>query len=395
MSTVTGLSPYNAGAMSVLNAAGDVLYASPSSAKIFGYPPNELVGRNTFDLIHPEEVNYSREAFREVLAKPPGPCQVEARHRQKNGEWCWVEGTIFNLLNEPLVSAIVVNYREINATKSAREQKRERAKELFRSNTEVEHFAYAVAHDLREPLRTVSMFAQLLMRGSQLDTEGKLLAQFVIDGAARMSALFEGLQAFAIHDLDDLPRPSNLGRVVADVLQDLAHAISNSNAIVTVDPLPCVQGNEKHLRRVFQNLILNAIKYRSSAPIEIHVTAEPLAGGWLIKVSDNGIGIAPEHRDDVFGLLKRLHGTEIPGAGIGLSICRKIIEALGGRIWVESELGAGSTLCFTLTAANDDEIVPDPSVEDRNVDRVLGEDVERASNRGMPHRTGLRRACTH
>jgi light-regulated signal transduction histidine kinase (bacteriophytochrome) len=248
---------------------------------------------------------------------------------------------------------------------------------------------------LREPLRTVSMFAQLLIKGSQLDTEGKLLAKFIIDGAARMSALFEGLQAFAIRGLDDLPQPSDLGHVVAEVLQDLAHAISNSDVIVTVDPLPCVRGSEKHLRRVFQNLIVNAIKYRSSAPIEIHVSAEPLAEGWLIKVKDNGIGIAPEHRDDVFFLLKRLHGTEIPGAGIGLSICRKIIEALGGRIWVESELGAGSTFCFTLTAANEDEIVPEPPVEDRYVDRALGEDVERASNLGMPERPGLRRACAH
>jgi signal transduction histidine kinase len=117
---------------------------------------------------------------------------------------------------------------------------------------------------------------------------------------------------------------------------------------VTIDPLPVVLGNERHLIRVFQNLIVNAIKYRSAAPVEIHVTAERLGPEWIIKVRDNGIGIAPEHHERVFGLFNRLHGPETPGAGIGLAICRKIIDAMGGAIWVEPAPGSGSIFCFTI-----------------------------------------------
>jgi signal transduction histidine kinase len=120
---------------------------------------------------------------------------------------------------------------------------------------------------------------------------------------------------------------------------------------VLVDPMPLVKGIEGNLLRVLQNLIVNAIKYRSERPIEIHVTAERSGAEWIIRVNDNGIGIAPEHRERIFGLLERLHGAEIPGAGMGLAICKKIIEAAGGVIWVESTSDSGSTFCFTVTAA--------------------------------------------
>ena len=166
-----------------------------------------------------------------------------------------------------------------------------------------------------------------------------------------MSALFEGLHGFAIRGFDGPAQPVDLSHVIDDVLQDLGHAITTGNAIVTVDPLPVVQGNEKHLLRVFQNLIVNAIKYRSEAPVEIHVTAERLGPAWVIKVKDNGVGIAPEQREQVFGLFKRLHGPDTPGAGIGLAICKKIVEAMGGAIWVELAPGPGSIFCFTISSA--------------------------------------------
>jgi signal transduction histidine kinase len=131
------------------------------------------------------------------------------------------------------------------------------------------------------------------------------------------------------------------------------HAIMTSNATTTVETLPCGQGNEKHLLRVFQNLISNAIEYRGDAPLEIRVTAKRLESNWVVKVQDNGVDIAPEHHERVFRLLKRLHGPETPGAGIGLAICKKIIEAAGGKIRVESNPGAGSTFYFTVTALLD------------------------------------------
>jgi light-regulated signal transduction histidine kinase (bacteriophytochrome) len=206
------------------------------------------------------------------------------------------------------------------------------------------------------------MFTELLIEEADLDARGKMQAQFIVDGVARMSALFEGLHTFAVRGFDDPPQPFDLGSAVAEVLDDLGHAIKTSGATVTVDPLPVVLGNEKHLVRVFQNLIVNAIKYRSDAPVEIHVTAERLGAEWIIKVRDNGIGIAPEHQDRVFGLFKRLHGPETPGAGIGLAICRKIIDAMGGAIWVEPAPRQGSIFCFTIAAMQ----VPALAIAPRN-----------------------------
>ena len=233
-----------------------------------------------------------------------------------------------------------------------KEQEQRQARELVRSNARLDDCVYAVAHDFREPLRTISMFTSLLTKKTEMDPGGKLLAQFIVDGVARMAALLEGLHDFALRGFEP-PRSLELQHVVAEALQNLGHAIATSQAIVTVDPLPFVQGSQIQLLRVFQNLILNAIKYRSELPVEIKVTAEPIGQDWIVKVSDNGIGIAPEFHERVFGLLERLHGPEIPGAGIGLAICRKIIEAMGGSIWVESEPGSGSIFCFTIAAAKE------------------------------------------
>jgi len=337
--------------ISLISAAGEVLYASASSAKVLGYLPEELVGRNTFDLIHPEDRAPSRQALLEVLAKPSGPRELEARIRQKNGQWRWVESRICNLLEEPGVAAIVVNYREISARRAVREQHREQTEELIHSNAKLEDFAYAIAHDLREPLRTISMFTGVLVEHAPLDSQAEEVAQFIIDGVTRMSLLLEGLHAFAVRGFDDLPQALDLEEIVAEVLQSLGHTITTSEAVVTVDPLPWVQGNRKHLLRVFQNLIVNAIKYRSEAPVKIRVSAERQGLDWVIQVRDNGIGIEQQYQERVFHLLKRLHGREIPGAGIGLAICKKVIEAMGGTIWVDSQPGTGSTFFFTIAAA--------------------------------------------
>jgi len=230
------------------------------------------------------------------------------------------------------------------------EQTRRDAEETATSHAEFEHFAQAVSHDLREPLRTVSMFTKLLLKECPPDENRQQLAQQVLDGIARMSALLDSLYAFAIGGTGQT-EPVDLQHVAVAVLHDLEYSISTSGSIVTVNPLPSVQGNETQLLRVFHNLIANAIKYRSAAPTEICISAEPEGRSWVIKVKDNGIGIDREHHEDVFSPLRRLHGPEIPGAGLGLAICKKIVEALGGDIWVESERGAGATFCFTVAAA--------------------------------------------
>jgi PAS domain S-box-containing protein len=337
--------------IALMNAAGEVLYASASSAKVLGYLPEELVGRNTFDLIHPDDRGPSRRALLQILAERTGPRELEARVRQKNGQWCWVETTISNHLHEPRIAAIVINCREITARRAVRELKRRQTEDLARSNAELEDFAYAIAHDLKEPLRTISMFTDVLVKNTPLDAKGEELAHFIIDGVNRMSLLLEGLHTFAVRGFDDLPQELDLEQIVAEVLQSLGHAISASGAAVTLDPMPMVRGHRKHLLRVFQNLIVNAIKYHGNAPVRIRVSAERQGPDWIIRVQDNGVGIEPQYRERVFHLLKRLHGPEIPGAGIGLAICKKVIEAMGGTIWVDSQLGVGSTFCFTIAPA--------------------------------------------
>jgi light-regulated signal transduction histidine kinase (bacteriophytochrome) len=311
------------------------------------------------------------------------------RIRQKNGKWCWVESTISNLLDEPSISAIVLNCREISARKSAREHKRLESEELARANMELEDFAYGLAHDLREPLRTISMYSEILVNDKKLDEHGREeLAQFIINGVRRMSALLEGLHALAIRAFDAPLQPVDLWPVVAEAVENLGAAISSSEAMITVDPLPRVQGDPKHLLRVFQNLLLNAIKYRSEAPPQIHVTAQRLGPDWIIRVRDNGIGIAKEYHDRVFRLLQRLHGPETAGAGIGLAICKKVIEAHGGTIWVESELGAGSTFCFTVAATKEQGALSAPPNNDED---LPAQGADAGLRRAIAQETGKKR----
>jgi PAS domain S-box-containing protein len=350
MPSFKALIEHSSDVISILNPEGEVLYASPSSARVLGYLPEEMIGQNAFEFLHPKDRDHSQRALEEVLNKPPGPRQIEARVRQKNGDWCWVESTISNLLHEPPVAAILVNYREIGPRRAQTEQNRKQADDLARSHAVLEDFAYAIAHDLSEPLRSISLFTQMLVKEAQLDARGLESSRFILDGVARISTLLEGLDTFATRGFTDVPQHVEMDRVLADALHNLEHAITTHAVHITVGAMPAIWGNEKHLLRVFQNLISNAIKYRSEAPVEIHITAERMGAVWLIRVQDNGIGIAKENHERIFGLLKRLHGPEIPGVGIGLALCRKQVEGWGGTMYVQSELGKGSTFCFTIPA---------------------------------------------
>jgi light-regulated signal transduction histidine kinase (bacteriophytochrome) len=252
-------------------------------------------------------------------------------------------------LDEPDLRAIISNYRDISERKAAEDGKQRHADELARSNEEMQAFAYAAAHDLKEPLRTVSACTQLLSRNTSLDDNGRKLAAFVVEGAKRMSTLLDDLLAFAGLSAGIQLDRVELSGALQQAIKNLEELIRESAAKITVSALPSIRGNHSHLVELFQNLIGNAIKYRSNAPSEVDVSAERLGDEWIIRVKDNGIGIAPEYHTHVFGLLKRLHGREVPGTGIGLAICKKIVEIMGGRIWVESEPGRGATFCFTAT----------------------------------------------
>jgi len=345
-------------AISVIDAQGEILYGNPSTTKVLGYQPEELLGRNCLDLIHPEDRDHSSRALQEVLAKPPGPLQWDARVRRKDGHYSWVESTVSNLLFECELQAIVMHQRDINARRAAEVERQRHAEELARYNLRLEEFAHTAAHDLREPLRAISLYTQMLVRKAQLDADTKRMANFIVDGAERMSALVDDLLSFASTGMHDPPRSVDLQDAVTQAVQNLALAIGASGARLTVDRLPIVRGNEIHLVRLFQNLIGNAVKYRREDPVEIHVTAVQRGLDWVIRIEDNCLGIGPENQARVFMPFVRLANPDVPGTGLGLAVCKKIVEGLGGTIWVESELGEGSTFCFTIAAVGEGIVVP-------------------------------------
>jgi len=246
----------------------------------------------------------------------------------------------------------------LNATLEQRVAERtaaaeERGAALKRSNEELERFAYVASHDLQEPLRAMFSYAQLIEQRVQgkMGEEVDLYLQHMIAGAARMRTL--------INDLLDYSRvggssrklaPISTEAVLDNVLSDLQPTISEAGAQVTHGPLPVVTADRGQLAQLLQNLVTNAVRFRGEAPLLIDIRAERLGELWRFSVRDNGIGIDPRHHERIFVIFQRLHGRDRPGTGIGLAICRKIVDGHGGRIWVDSQPGQGATFFFTLPA---------------------------------------------
>jgi light-regulated signal transduction histidine kinase (bacteriophytochrome) len=225
--------------------------------------------------------------------------------------------------------------------------------ELARSNADLEQFAYISSHDLQEPLRMVAAYTQLLAeryRG-RLDENADKFIGYASEGALRMQSLIQDLLAFSRVGRNGCERVA-CDTVMEEILLSLGPAIQESGAVVTHGTLPAVWANRSQITQVLQNLIGNAIKFRGTEPPAISVQAEKTGDHWLFIVSDNGIGIAPEYAENIFVVFQRLHTrAEYPGNGIGLAICKKIVEHLGGRIWVESQAGHGSVFKFTMPCA--------------------------------------------
>jgi PAS domain S-box-containing protein len=230
--------------------------------------------------------------------------------------------------------------------------------ELERSNAELEQFAYVASHDLQEPLRAIVGYLQLLeqrYRG-RLDADADEFIGYAVEAGRRMQALVNDLLAFArLGTQRRPPRPVDAGDVLRSVLDGLRTVLTETGAVVTHDRLPVVLVDEPQLRTLFQNLIANAVKFRGERAPRVHVTAQPSGPAWTFAVRDNGIGIEPRHQERIFVMFQRLHTrAEYPGTGIGLAMCKKIVEGHGGRIWVASQAGAGSTFYFTLPGAGGD-----------------------------------------
>jgi PAS domain S-box-containing protein len=340
-----------------LDRQGRVSFANPAAARMLGFTAEELVGQKVHELVHHSPSDGSPNPFEACPLCAP---LQDGLARQGPDELLWradgtsfpVEYTSTPILEEDQIAGLVVTFQDITERLRTEQALARRAAELARSNAELEQFAYVASHDLQEPLRAVVSYVQLLEKRyrGQLDARADKYIAYAVDGARRMQTLINDLLAFSRVDRQgQSPAPIETETMLGLALANLRLAIEESEASVTHGPLPVVVADRTQLLQLFQNLVGNALKFRGEDAPRIHVRAERGEGEWRFAVEDNGIGIAPDYQERIFLLFQRLHGrTEYPGTGIGLAICKKIVERHGGRIWVESTGSSGSTFYFTI-----------------------------------------------
>ncbi len=340
----------------IIDAFGTMLSVSRSIERVFGYKPEEVIGQNVRVLM-PEPhhsahdgylANYRRTGQTNILGRTR-----EFEARRKDGSRVPIELSVSRVdvpgESQPLFTGII---HDITERRIAERLVKDNAAALERSNRELEQFAYVASHDLQEPLRMVGSFAGLLARRykGRLDAEADEFIEYIINGAERMKMLIEDLLAYSrVSTKGRPPAPVPMRALVDQVLADLRSTATESGAVVHVGDLPEVLADATQMGQVMLNLIGNAIKFRGQGRPEVWVTAKARPGEWEFAVRDNGIGIDPRYAERIFKIFERLHGAaEYPGTGIGLAICKKIVERHGGRIWFESEPGKGTTFRFTL-----------------------------------------------
>jgi PAS domain S-box-containing protein len=322
---------------------------NPAFMSVLGYTADELRAAPCVDFIHPDD----REATLQEIAKlNAGEHRVgfENRYRCKDGSYRSLRWSATPSVEEGLVYAVAIDVTESRQKDAALAKL---VAELKRSNEDLSQFAYVASHDLSEPLRVVAGHVELLARRyqGQLDEDADRYISFAVDGCTRMRSLIEDLLAFSRVGQDvGTPVPVNLGESVADVLTSLEPLIREHGAEVSVGALPIVMGSPSQFSQIFANLVANAAKFsRVDVPPVIRIESTRVDGAWQIEVRDNGIGIEPEFAERIFGIFQRLHRRdEYPGTGIGLSLCRKMVERGGGHIWCQPVDPHGTSFFFTV-----------------------------------------------
>ena len=335
-------------------------FINRSAVLLLGFEAEEILGRNTHDLIHHTRADGTAYPYD---ACPVCHTLLTGKGLRSDNEIFWRrEGTSFPveyslqpIVQGGAVTGAVIAFTDITQRRQAELKVQEIAAALERSNKELEQFAYVASHDLQEPLRMVASYVQLLARRytDKLDADANDFINFAVDGAKRMQTLINDLLAYSRVGTRNKPlTPTDCELVLQDALNNLQMAIAESDAIITHDTLPVVHGDNVQLAQLFQNLLSNAIKFRHHGETpQIHIGAERRAAEWVLSVRDNGIGMDLQHAGRIFQIFQRLHTRdEYPGTGIGLAVCKKIVERHGGHIWVDSKPDQGSTFLFTFPA---------------------------------------------
>jgi PAS domain S-box-containing protein len=326
-------------------------FMNPEFAKMHGYTVQELTGRPIVDVFAPDERPSAADHI--AIANEKGHHIWESKHLRK-------DGTIFPVLIDATavkdetgnVLYRVVNVQDITERKQAENVLRRTLSDLSRSNADLQQFAYVASHDLQEPLRNVAACLQILEKKykRQLGEDADRYIRFAVDGAIRMKALIQDLLMYSrVATGERISESIACTKILDRTLENLRSTIIETGAAITHDPLPTIAADPTQLVQVFQNLIANAIKFCGKKQPQIHVSAIRNAHEWVFSIRDNGIGIASRHVDKIFVIFQRLHKrSEYDGTGMGLAIVKKIIERHGGKVWVDSEVGEGSTFYFTI-----------------------------------------------
>ncbi len=337
---------------------GRFIRVNKSLCEILGYSEKELLAKTVKEVSHPEDRDVTDAERARIHSGEIESARFEKRYiRGDNGAVVWADiaiAVVRDAAGKPLYEVAV--FDDITERKHAEAALRDAHEELKRSNAELEQFAYVASHDLQEPLRMVASYTQLLGRryDARLDKDAREFMSYIVDGATRMKQLIEDLLDYSrVGTKGQDFQPVALEAPLRRALFNLRAAIEEAGAAVTYDALPTVRADEAQLAQLLQNLIGNALKFRSASVPRIHIGVAESPGEWAFEVRDNGIGIEPQYFERIFMVFQRLHNKgEYPGTGIGLAICKKVVERHGGRIWVESRPAQGpnqgSSFHFTL-----------------------------------------------
>jgi len=340
-------------AIAMLDPKGQVITWNDGAQRIKGYRAKEIIGQHFSRFYLPEDVSNGKPSFHLAEAAKNGHFEDEGWRVRKDGSRFRADVMIAALRDKTgRMSGFGVIVRDITERKKFEEHLMKTGEKLKRSNEQLQQLVYVASHDLQEPMRMVASFTQLLAQryGGQLDSDADEFIAFAVDGCNRMKELIRDLLAYSRAGPDSVTLAQiSSEHALNEALAGLRVTIYESGAIVTHDPLPDITADGTQLVQVFQILVGNAIQYRSAAVPQVHVSVRKEANEWIFSVRDNGMGIAPQFFERIFVLFQRLHGrNEFKGTGIGPTICKKVVEQLGGRIWVESQPHEGSTFHFSL-----------------------------------------------